>query len=329
MTIDTTSVRADGTPAPDPATKPVGRRRATGGGRFNRRAADRAPARAADPLGPGPFAALVAVGTLALLAAWTLFYALALSGIQEAHTQRVIFSHLREQLALATSPIGGAIKPGVPVGLISMPTIKVYRTVFVEGTASSQLEKGPGHLPNTPLPGQAGVSEIFGRSTTFGRPFAKLHSLKAGDPINITDGQGTYTFTVEDVRTPGDLLPAALPAGTPQVTLVTSQSHGWTGGWGAGNVLYVDAKMTKGQVQPTPAGMPTTIPSADAPFHSDTSQLVRLVLWLQLLVLIGAATAYAWSRWTRRQTWLVAAPALLAALWGATAALLPLLPNLS
>ena len=31
------------------------------------------------------------------------------------------------------------------------------------------LEKGPGHFPASPFPGQAGESVIFGRSVTFGR----------------------------------------------------------------------------------------------------------------------------------------------------------------
>ena len=49
--------------------------------------------------------------------------------------------------------------------------------VVVEGTTPGEPDAGPGHLRDTPLPGQAGVSVVFGRRATFGAPFASLPQL--------------------------------------------------------------------------------------------------------------------------------------------------------
>lgn len=295
--------------------------------RGNRRATNEVRARR--PTSPAQFSVVVTLVTVLGLAAWFVFYMFVLSGVQEAHDQRVDFAHIREELALATVPIGGVIKPGSPVALMSVPQLHMNNVVVVDGTSSTQLESGPGHLADTPLPGQAGYSVLFGRATTFGGPFGSLHKLRAGSIITMTTGQGVFTYTVADVRTPGDPVPAALAAGGSRLVLVTAQSRGWRHAWGPGQVLYVDANLTHGSVQPAPAGRPAAVPQADNAFQGDDSGLVKLALWLQLMVALVAATGWAWLRWSRPQTWLVAVPAALAVLWGVTGAVAPLLPNLS
>jgi sortase A len=62
--------------------------------------------------------------------------------------------------------------------------------------------------------------------------------------------------------------------------------------------------------------------------QSDTSELIFLVLWLQLLVIGVVGVAWASVRWGRWQSWLVGMPVILAALWGATSSVSLLLPNL-
>jgi sortase A len=44
----------------------------------------------------------------------------------------------------------------------------------VEGTASSDLLDGPGHLRSTVLPGQVGTSVVMGRAKTYGAPFGAI-----------------------------------------------------------------------------------------------------------------------------------------------------------
>jgi hypothetical protein len=62
--------------------------------------------------------------------------------------------------------------------------------------------------------------------------------------------------------------------------------------------------------------------------QGDTSGLSSLVLWMQLLVLTVLAVAWLSTRWGRWQTWLVAAPALLAIAWVTSENAFQMLPNL-
>ena len=85
--------------------------------------------------------------------------------------------------------------------------------MVVDGTTSGLLEKGPGLKADTPLPGQAGTSIIYGRATMFGGPFRHLNVLRPGDVLEVTTGQGTFHYRVLDVRYSGGPRPPALAAG--------------------------------------------------------------------------------------------------------------------
>ena len=54
--------------------------------------------------------------------------------------------------------------------MLDIPAIGIANMVVVEGTSPENLTLGPGHLRDTPLPGQAGISVVFGRRATFGAP---------------------------------------------------------------------------------------------------------------------------------------------------------------
>jgi sortase A len=280
------------------------------------------------PLSPTRMTAVVTAATVSVLAVWFVLFALVFSGLKENHEQHVLYSHLRENLALATVPFGGTIKAGTPVALISAPTIKLH-SVVVEGTASRQLVNGPGHYPASPMPGQGGRSVLLGRSATFGSPFANIASLHQGDAISVTTGQGVFTYVVDDVRRAGDPGPAVVLTGHSALTLVTSAGSGWRSGWAPTKVVYVDATLSGSKVVPTPPGQPTAAPAADGLLASDTSGLVPLVLWLQALVLLTAGLVYARTKWSLWQLWLVGLPVAVAVLWGSTSAALLLLPNLA
>ena len=273
----------------------------------------------------------VAVRTLlglSLLAAWVLAYAFAFSGIQEGRNQRVLYAELRQQLAEATAPLGGSIQPGSPLLVLDAPSVGIHHVVVVEGTTSSDLVNGPGHLASTPLPGQAGVSVLFGRSVTFGAPFRQITGLRPGTLIRVTTGQGEFAYRVDRVRHPGDPLPVPLTTGQSRLTLVAAVASGWRSGWAPQQSVYVDASLSSGTVQPAPGGRPGLVPVAAEPMQGDSTALVGLVLWLQALLCVSVLAAFGRSRWGRWQTWLVAMPLLLACLWGATQSAVALLPNL-
>jgi sortase A len=72
--------------------------------------------------------------------------------------------------------------------------------MIVEGVGAGDLSKGPGHMPRTPIPGQAGNSVISGHRTTNGAPFLHLDRLEAGDSITVETLIGTHVYEVVGSR---------------------------------------------------------------------------------------------------------------------------------
>ena len=76
-----------------------------------------------------------------------------------------------------------------------IPKIGVDKIV-VEGVGRNDLRKGPGHYPDTPMPGQPGNAAIAGHRTTYGAPFNRIDELEPGDEILVTTLQGPFTYEV-------------------------------------------------------------------------------------------------------------------------------------
>jgi sortase A len=76
----------------------------------------------------------------------------------------------------------------------------------VAGVEKGDLKKGPGHYPDTPLPGQLGNSAIAGHRTTFGQPFFDVDKLEVGDQIVVTTlaGRFVYRVTGQEIVSPND-----------------------------------------------------------------------------------------------------------------------------
>ena len=224
------------------------------------------------------------VSLAGFLALFFALFGLGLSGLHESSAQHRLFAELREQLALATAPVGGAIPPGAPVALLSAPRAGLRDVVVVEGTTSSLLRSGPGHRRDTPLPGQAGVSVLYGRGTSYGRPFGEVPSLSPGDALVVTTAQGRFTYVVDGSRRNGDPLPTTLSVGAARLTLVTSDGRGVRALQGKLSTVFVDATL-KGPAQPAPAGRPSALTAPEKAMAGDKGALVGLVLCLQLRLL--------------------------------------------
>jgi sortase A len=278
---------------------------------------------------PGGAASLALwfVVALCLLAVWSLLFAFVLTGYQQQRSQRILYAQFREQLSLATAPVGGMIHPSAPVAIMDIPAIGMNDEVIVEGTTPGDLENGPGHQRDTPLPGQAGTSIIMGRAVTFGGPFARISALRRGETIDVVTAQGQVEYAVTGVRHAGDPLPQPLASGHGRLTLVSADGSGWQSGWAPTHVVYVDASLAGRGLADT-AGGPTTVTSAETSMASDYSALLPLVLLLQLLVIVATAISWSLSRWGAWQTWIVGLPAFVALLWAVSDAAVRLLPNL-
>jgi sortase A len=88
---------------------------------------------------------------------------------------------------------------GDSIARIDIPAIGVNDYV-VEGTDVDSLRKGPGHYPETPLPGEPGTAAIAGHRTTYGAPFRKIDQLEGGQRITIDMPDGRFLYRVERTK---------------------------------------------------------------------------------------------------------------------------------
>lgn len=271
-------------------------------------------------------------GARALLAVplacvWIVLYLAVLSDFEQGHTQHTLYDDLRTQLALGEAPTGAPIAPGEPLALLSVPDIGLENVVIVEGTTNVELRAGPGHVTGSVLPGQQGWSFVAGKSFSFGAPFKRLRELKPGTRFQVTSGQGRFVYEVTGRRLEGDPVTTTLEPGKGRLTLVTSLgSSGTLGGLRPSRTLYVDAETTSAA-----ASGPVGLKDPDTSYMSGkltVSTLAQLALALQLLIIVLVTFAWAWQRWSRRSTWIVGVPAVLAALWAASSLATAALPGL-
>jgi LPXTG-site transpeptidase (sortase) family protein len=273
----------------------------------------------------------IARAALVVFAALTLGICIDLvvvSRLQHRAAQTRAFADFRKSLALGTAPVGstgvdGRLLPlGTPVALLEVPSIHL-REVVAEGTTSATLMAGPGHLRSTVLPGQVGVSVLFGRASSYGGPFGNIDGLQKGSAITVTTGAGRSRFEVVGIRREGDPQPVPLGAGKARLTLVTASGRPFF----PDGVLRVDADLVGDALPASPTAM-GAVPAAEQIAAGDTSELWVLVLLLQALILLTGAAVWSWLRWGRQQTWIVFFPVV--ALVGHFVAdrVIRLLPNL-
>jgi sortase A len=294
------------------------------------------PAATRPPLGPREQALRILGVALILLGVLVLGFAVylyGLSSVQEARSQFVLYQRLQVELANQVAPLGSAspgapaaspgtagvplAAAGVPVAVLRIPAIGIHDMVVVEGTSPEDLTLGPGHLSDTPLPGQAGVSEIFGRRQTFGAPFARLGQLRPGDVIQVITGQGTSTYRVAAVGNSAYIINDPAPN---RLVLLTASSPVVPTYY-----IDVDARLTSTAQNGPP--VPQVISAPELPLSGDSGALGLIMGWALLLALVSAGGTIAVIRWSRWPAYLVTAPVLLAVLWNLYQALAALLPN--
>jgi len=245
-----------------------------------------------------------------------LAYLYGFSAIQEARAQTTMYPGLRIELGNQVAPLG-ATTPGNPVAILDIPRIGIRNMIVVEGTSAENLTLGPGHVRDTPLPGQSGVTEIFGRRATFGGPFAGLMRLRPGDKITFLTGQGRSVYTVMARGDSGHLVEDPAPN---RLLMVTACSA-----YVPTTYCYLDADLNTAAAH-DPGGRPG-ITSAEIPLSGDSGTLVLTLIWGLALVIISATATVAAARWSPWLTYLAAGPLALAVLWNLYQSLAALLPN--
>ncbi|MEA2423907.1 MAG: sortase, partial [Thermoleophilaceae bacterium] len=104
-----------------------------------------------------------------------------------------------ERIAFLARSMRRHVHDGQAIGRVRIPHIHASY-VMVQGTDSGALRKGPGHYPDTPLPGMPGTVGVAGHRTTYLAPFNKLDKLHAGDEVQVEMPYALLTYRVEQTR---------------------------------------------------------------------------------------------------------------------------------
>lgn len=81
------------------------------------------------------------------------------------------------------------------VGMLNIPRLKINVPIRV-GTTNAVFDIGVGQYPGTARPGAEGNMVIGGHRTSAKKPFAKIDTMRKGDPIIVTAQGRTYTYVV-------------------------------------------------------------------------------------------------------------------------------------
>jgi sortase A len=149
------------------------------------------------------------------------------TGIQAAQAQNELEDEFEQALAAASTTTAApttTASPGgpIPATTVSPPTVPTTPAptvpevhegdalakleipaigvdwIVVAGVRVEDLQKGPGHYPDTPLPGQEGNVAIAGHRTTYGAPFARINELEPGDEIVLSTFTGRFVYRMSE-----------------------------------------------------------------------------------------------------------------------------------
>jgi sortase A len=232
-------------------------------------------------------------------------YLVGASVLEHGRAQASLERSFRQPLAFGQAPLGGAIPEGTPVAVLEIPRLGV-REVVVEGTSSAQLKKGPGHLRTSPLPGQRGNAVLAGRRLAYSGPFRHLDRLRRGAMIRVLTGQGrsVYVVTGSRVVSPHHADPIG-PTSDSRLTLVTSDPVLL-----ANRRLVITASL-RDLPFPAPAGRANQLNRDELGLQGEPGAVVPVLLWGELLLLVGAVAALLYRRWPRWPAYLVCTPVIL------------------
>ena len=104
---------------------------------------------------------------------------------------------LKENYSKLAQRLVDESEPGDALGRIEAPGMDGLNMVFVQGTDETSLELGPGHYPETAMPGQGKTVAIAGHRTTYLAPFRHIDDLKPGDKITLKMPYGTFVYSVQ------------------------------------------------------------------------------------------------------------------------------------
>lgn len=201
----------------------------------------------------------------------------------------------------STTTLTDSAPPPPPIGE-AVANLRIPRiglnSIVVNGTSREDLRKGPGHYPETPLPGQVGNAAIAGHRTTYGAPFGRLDELANGDLIIVRTVSGTFTYEVYQqlVVDPSDVSVLEPDRSHPGILTLTT----CTPKYSAAQRLIIHAKIRE---KPLPAPTVLKPPTKEGLSGQESS---KMPLYLAGLIagLIGLLWWLYFHRHPKLTTWL-------------------------
>ncbi len=248
--------------------------------------------------------ALTAIGVAVAL---FLAFEFGLTGALEARDQRSLLARFRQGIIThhLDDPRHG-LTPGGPIALLDIPAIHVNQVV-VEGTTPQLLKSGPGHVRAAPLPGEFGNAIIAGHRTTYGAPFRNLDRLRKGEPIEVTTGQGAFSYIVTLVYHVKTGQPDVFNGSADsRITLVSADPPLTAKGRVVVVGLLQGDPVAVAQRPPVPVG------NGELGLASDPAGGALALVWGQVLLLAIYLSRRLYRRWNHSVTYLLATPVLVA-----------------
>jgi len=132
-------------------------------------------------------------------------------------------------LRAAAGPTADGYPLGQPIAKLTIPAAGMRYFVFA-GADADALEKGPGHVPGTAMPGEEGGANncvITGHRDSH---FRRLGQLRSGHRIDLEtpSGRKGYEVVSREIVTP-DAVRVLRPTDKPRLTLITCYPFDFVG----------------------------------------------------------------------------------------------------
>jgi sortase A len=98
-------------------------------------------------------------------------------------------------IAAAARTYRHSLHEGDPIGRIEVPRLGL-NMIFVNGTDTDTLKKGPARDLASYLPGEGKLIYIAGHRTTYLAPFSNIDQLRPGDPVTLELPYGVFTYRI-------------------------------------------------------------------------------------------------------------------------------------
>lgn len=118
---------------------------------------------------------------------------------------------------------------GQPIAWLMIPSLRIDAIVF-GGSDLETLEKGPGHVPGTELPGRRSGLNNCVITAHRDADFRNLQRVRKGERIELTtpNGQESYRVVSREIVDPSDVAVLA-PTPSPRLTLITCYPFNFIG----------------------------------------------------------------------------------------------------